>query len=328
MALFSGFNQLTSGLRSLPTSNIASRVSNITSSASAAFGQFENRLNTVRNNFLQNTPIGGAINTFNRVQSVAEEFQSVGNMFSSGFGSRTRMSSNALQGVSFGAEPPRRSTATAVVLDNSPSAGGIDATTNDWRVSLSVPDVIKTSPILAPFVATNNKLVFPFNPTILFGNSANYTAITPTHTNYPYYAYENSQVDAITIAGEYYIENEEDGLYWIAVLHYLRTMTKMFYGGGELSGTPPLLTRLNGYGKHVLNNIPCVITTFSVDLPADVDYLEVYTPDGSANYVPTRAQVNVTVQPQYSRITQSKFDLKKFANGDFITNDPNNSGFI
>ena len=328
MALFSGFNQLSSGLRSISGSNIASQVSNITSSASSAFGDFESRLSNVRNNFLQNSPIGGAINAVNRVQSVAEEFQSVGNMFSTGFGSRTRMSSNALQGVFSGAEPPSRQTATATILDNSPTAGGIDATTNDWRVSLSVPDVIKTSTLLQPFKETSNKLIFPFNPTILFGNSANYTAISPTHTNYPYYAYENSQVDAITIAGEYYSENESDGLYWIAVLHYLRTMTKMFYGGGELSGTPPLLTRLNGYGKHVLNNIPCVITTFSVDLPADVDYLQVITPDGTPNYVPTRAQVNVTVQPQYSRLTQSKFDLKKFANGDFVTNDPNNSGFI
>lgn len=327
MALFSGFNQLRSSLNSFSSSNIGSRVSSITTSASQAFNQFESRLSSARNDFLQSTPLGGAVNTVNRVQSIAEEFRSAGNMFSTGFGSRTRMSSNALQGVNFGAEPQTGNSATAVILDNSPSGGGVDPASNDWRVSLSVPDTIKTSPLLSPFQRTGNKLVFPFNPTILFGNSANYSAVQPTHTNYPYYAYENSQIDAITIAGEYYSENTSDAAYWIAVLHYLRTMTKMFYGGGELSGTPPLLTRLNGYGKHVLNNIPCVITTFSVDLPADVDYIQVDI-QGQTNYVPTRAQVNVTVQPQYSRLTQSKFDLKKFANGDFVTNDPNNSGFM
>lgn len=329
MALFSGFNQLSNALNRV--SNIGAQVNTITTQASSAFSQLSN-LSQVRSSFRsqvnQSVPgLGNAFDAFNRVQSVAEEFQSVGNMFATGFGVRTRMSSNALQGVFSGAEPPSSNAATAVLVDNSTSPGGVDTNTNDWRVSLSVPDVIKTSPILEPFKSTSNKLVFPFNPTILFGNSANYTTIQPIHTNYPFYAYENSQVDAITIAGEYYSENQADALYWIAVLHYLRVMTKMFYGGGENSGTPPLMTRLNGYGKHVLNNIPCVITTFSVDLPADVDYIQVLV-GNEPNYVPTRAQVNVTLQPQYSRLTQSRFDLRKFANGEFVTNDANNSGFI
>lgn len=322
MALFSGFNQIRNSIRSVRS--VASQVSSITSGASNAFSQ----LGGLSDAFSR-TGIGQAFNTINRVKSVAEEFQSVGSLFSNGFGTRTRMSSNALQGVTTGAEPPSPNQATATIInDNSITSGGIDPQTNDWRVSLSVPDVIKNSPLFTPFNDTNNKMVFPFNPTILFGNSANYSQIAPIHSNYPYYAYENSQVDAITIAGEYFSQNEQDALYWIAVLHFLRTMTKMFYGGGANSGSPPLLTRLNGYGKHVMNNIPCVVQTFSVDLPSDVDYIQVNAPDGTPNYVPTRAQVNVTLQPQYSRLTQSRFDLVKFANGEFVSNDANNTGFI
>lgn len=330
MALFSGFNQLSNSLRGASSrfNNIGAQVSSLTTNASSAFDQFRGTFRSEINNFTNGIPgISNAFNTVNRVRSVAEEFQSIGNMFSTGFGSRTRMASNALQGVGLGAEPNAARSATAVIVDNSITSGGIDSSTNDWRVSLSVPDVIKSSPLFEPFIGTGNKMIFPFNPTILFGNTANYQQITPTHVNYPYYAYENSQVDAITIAGEYFSQNEDDARYWIAVLHFLRTMTKMFYGGGAYSGTPPLLTRLNGYGKHVLNNIPCVISTFSVDLPADVDYIQVDI-QGQKNYVPTRAQVNVTVQPQYSRLTQSGFDLVKFANGEFVTNDAANSGFI
>jgi hypothetical protein len=327
MALFSGFNQLSNSLSSINAGNIGAQVSSLTSSASTAFSQFNTSLNSFSSiNDVQNS-FGRAINNASRISSVAQEYQSVGSMFSSGFGTRTRMASNALQGVLTGAEPIAPNTATAVLVDNSVSAGGVDPNTNDWRVSLSVPDVIKTSPLFQPFRETNNKLVFPFNPTILFGNTANYSSITPVHTNYPYYAYENSQVDSITIAGEYFSQNDTDARYWIAVLHFLRTMTKMFYGGGANSGTPPLLTRLNGYGKHVLNNIPCVVNTFSIDLPSDVDYIQVDV-DGQPNYVPTRAQVNVTLHPQYSRVTQSKFDLSKFANGYYAKNDPDNTGFI
>ena len=319
MAIFSAFNQIRNAIGTV--SRVSNSVSSITRSASAAFNQLG-----VRSNQRQGG-INNVFNTINRVASVAQDFQSIGNLFANGFGTRTRMSSNALQGVVNGAEPLRPTSATAVIADNSITAGGIDPNSNDWRVSLSVPDVIKNSPIFEPFKTTSGKMVFPFNPTILFGNSANYTAISPVHTNYPYYAYENSQVDTITIAGEYFSQNVDDAAYWLAVLHYLRTMTKMFYGDSELSGTPPLLTRLNGYGKHVMNNIPCVIQTFSVDLPSDVDYIQCVI-DNTVNYVPTRAQVNVTLQPQYSRSSQSKFDLVKFANGSFVKNDTDNTGFI
>ena len=76
-------------------------------------------------------------------------------------------------------------------------------------------------------------MIFPFNPTVLLSHSANYSQIQPTHTNYAYNAYENSQVDAITITGEFYQENEDDAKYWIACLHFLRSATKMFYGNSH-----------------------------------------------------------------------------------------------
>ena len=117
-------------------------------------------------------------------------------------------------------------------------------------------------------------MIFPFNPTVLLSHSANYSQIQPTHTNYPYNAYENSQVDAITITGEFYQENENDAKYWIACLHFLRTATKMFYGNSNPLGNPPVVCRLNGYGKHILNNMPVVITNFTTDLPVDVDYIQ------------------------------------------------------
>jgi hypothetical protein len=149
--------------------------------------------------------------------------------------------------------------------------------------------------------------------------------VHPVHINYPYHAYQNSQVNEITVAGEFIVENENDGKYWIAVLHYLRTLTKMFYGEGEDVGNPPLIVRLNGYGNYVLNNIPCVVSQFTTDLPNDVDYISVTMDDNSVNYVPTSSQVNVTLQPQYSRRNQSTFDLRKFANGGFVGQ---NQGFV
>jgi hypothetical protein len=197
---------------------------------------------------------------------------------------------------------------------------------SDWRVSISIPDVLlDEGDIFAPLREasgssawnTGNRMIFPFNPTVLLSHTANYSQVQPTHTNYPYNAYENSQVDAITITGEFYQENENDAKYWIACLHFLRSATKMFYGNSNPLGNPPVVCRLNGYGKHVLNNIPVVITNFTTDLPVDVDYIEC-TVNGMTNYVPTQSSITVTLQPQYARRSQSGFSLNQYAGGGHI----------
>ena len=209
---------------------------------------------------------------------------------------------------------------------------------SDWRVSIQIPEVLlKEGDIFAPFKEakdtktpgafnTGNRMIFPFNPTVLLSHSANYSQIQPTHTNYPYNAYENSQVDAITITGEFFQENESDARYWIACLHFLRTATKMFYGNSNPLGNPPVVCRLNGYGKHVLNDIPVVITNFTTDLPVDVDYIQcTVPPNNEINYVPTQSSITVTLQPQYARRSQSGFNLNEFAKGGHI-NGP--EGFV
>ena len=229
----------------------------------------------------------------------------------------------------FGSSINNRTISRAVIAsDNSVTEPG------DWRVSIQVPPVLlnEGDELLAPLreesgssaFSTGNKMIFPFNPTVLLSHSANYSQIQPTHTNYPYNAYENSQVDAITITGEFYQENENDAKYWIACLHFLRSATKMFYGNSNPLGNPPVVCRLNGYGKHVLNNIPVVITNFTTDLPVDVDYIQC-TVDGKVNYVPTQSAITVTLQPQYARRSQSGFNLNEFAGGGHV-NGP--EGFV
>ena len=198
---------------------------------------------------------------------------------------------------------------------------------SDWRVSISVPEILLKGDILGPLKAndsasafnTGNRMVFPFNPVILLGHSAAYSNITPTHTNYHYHAYQSSSIDNITITGEFFNENEADALYWVACVHFLRTMTKMFYGNGANVGLPPLVSHLNGYGKFVLNDIPVVITNFTVDLPADVDYIPVLVPgDKDVNMVPTQSQIAVTCVPNYARRSAARFNLTEFANGNFV----------
>jgi hypothetical protein len=221
----------------------------------------------------------------------------------------------------FGSSINNRTISRAIISSNNSVS---DA--SDWRVSISVPDILRNEgDILAPLreasgssaFNTGNRMIFPFNPSVLLSHSATYSSVHPTHTNYAYNAYENSQVDAITITGEFYQENENDAKYWVACLHFLRSATKMFYGNSQPLGNPPVVCRLNGYGKHVMNNIPVVITNFTTDLPVDVDYIQC-TINGQVNYVPTQSSITVTLQPQYARRSQSGFSLNQYAAGGHI----------
>tara|TARA_B100002019_G_scaffold283651_1_gene290314 strand:+ start:930 stop:1772 length:843 start_codon:yes stop_codon:yes gene_type:complete len=202
---------------------------------------------------------------------------------------------------------------------------------NDWRVSISMPPVIRelNSSLLNPLVESGERMIFPFTPSVIFSHSASYSSMQPVHTNYPFYNYQNSAVDAITVSGDFFIETNEDAEYWVAAVTFLRTLTKMFYGdNGADTGNPPPIVKFNGYGEYVFKNVPCVVTSFNVDLPQDVDYMktniaggEAGSPDGSpGTWVPTQSLMAVTLQPIYSRAHVEQFSLNDFVNGNLISN--------
>jgi hypothetical protein len=69
------------------------------------------------------------------------------------------------------------------------------------------------------------------------------------------------------------VEDSTQALYWIAAVHYLRSLTKMFAGTDPKAGNPPPVIFLNGYGNYIFKNVPVVVTSFSTSLDADCDYI-------------------------------------------------------
>lgn len=201
---------------------------------------------------------------------------------------------------------------------------------NDWRVKLSLPTNFARMQIFQPLVETGG-LAFPYTPTILVQHTANYDSLQPVHSNYPFPAYQSSQIEDIVITGDFFVENAKDAQYWVAMSHYLRTVTKMDYGKGDNAGTPPPIVFLTGYGDFVFPRVPVVIRNFTFDLPADVDYIKTQvsgdiatdttTPanlQGPQGFVPTQSQVSITVTPVYSRSKVSQFSLQTFTQGGYI----------
>jgi|TARA_B100001094_G_scaffold166228_1_gene160892 hypothetical protein len=220
------------------------------------------------------------------------------------------------------AVPKNRTTTDAKIID---SAGD-----NDWRVSISIPPVIGEldSSLMAPLVNSGNRLIFPFTPSVIFSHQASYSSMQPVHSNYPFYNYQNSAVDAIVVSGDFFIETNEDAEYWVAAVTYLRTLTKMFYGdNGANTGNPPPIVKFNGYGEYVFKNVPCVVTSFNVDMPQDVDYLKTNIAGGDVGtnesepgtWVPAQSLIAVTLQPIYSRQHVEQFNLNDFVSGNLIS---------
>jgi len=231
----------------------------------------------------------------------------------------------------------------------------------DWRVKLTLPS---QSPLHEMFFKDANSknllapldpfkgIVYPLTPSVIIQHQAAYNPMTMPHSNQPHYAYQNSEASSITIIGEFPVQNYEDARAWVATIHFLRAVTKMFFGGSEndFKGNPPPILHLNGYGEHVFKNVPVVVTNFSCELTQGVDYIStsqnirnagrpVYdfdipqaqtitsTSDNVPDtWAPTSSNITAQIQPVYSRDDVKKFSMREFVNGNL--NNKDGIGFI
>ena len=155
---------------------------------------------------------------------------------------------------------------------------GQQASTTDWRLKISLAKGAgylyndPTPGILQPLKVTNG-VIFPYTPKIDMAYKASYSAYDLTHSNYKGYFYQNSSISDISITGHFTAQNTAQANYLLAVIHFFRSATKMFYGQDAQRGSPPPLVFMSGLGQYQFNNHPCVITEFAYNLPEDVDYI-------------------------------------------------------
>jgi hypothetical protein len=158
----------------------------------------------------------------------------------------------------------------------------------DWRVRLSLGpgaqylynDGNKKS-ILAPLAANGgtNGVIFPYTPSITTTYSANYEQYDLIHSNYRGLFYKNSRVGDIQLRGTFTAQNTTEANYLLAVIHFFRSVTKMFYGQDAERGTPPPICLLNGFGGYQFSDHPVVVSSFNYTLPNDVDYIRTTNPN-------------------------------------------------
>lgn len=152
----------------------------------------------------------------------------------------------------------------------------------DWRLRLRLAPranylyKIENAGILKPLKGTDG-VVFPYTPQITTRYMANYDAYELVHTNYKGYFYKNSAVQEITVNGTFTANSGADAEYLLAVIHFFRSASKMFYGqdSNPVAGTPPPVLYMDGLGVYQFNEHPCLLSAFNYNLPSDVDYIRV-----------------------------------------------------
>jgi len=152
----------------------------------------------------------------------------------------------------------------------------------DWRARLSLAPSANylykvedgKAGILGPLQATDG-VIFPYTPAISVTYSASYDASDLIHSNYKVYQYKGSSVDTVSITADFTAQDTTEANYLLAVIHFFRSVTKMFYGQDKNpnNGVPPPLCYLSGFGAYTFDAHPLVVTNFTYTTPTDVDYI-------------------------------------------------------
>ena len=196
------------------------------------------------------------------------------------------------------------------------------------RVRISDPSgvfISSANPILRPLVQSDNQVIFPYTPSITVNHTANYDESQLTHSNYSYQFYQNSPTATISITGTFTAKDKASADYVVAVQHFFRSVTKMFYGQDSEAGVPPPVLRLDGHGDYQFSSVPVVVTSFSASLPTDVDYIT----SSSNTKVPVMQDFSLELKPVYSRRSISNdFSLREFAAGRLLGAKNGRGGFI
>lgn len=180
--------------------------------------------------------------------------------------------------------------------------------------------------VLAPLHRTNG-LLFPYTPQISVSQAVDYHTIALTHSIGDIEAYNRTQSPTINVSARFTVQNQMEGAYAIAALHFLRTVSKMYFGqqdagdeNGNRAGTPPPVLIFNGYGNYMFNNLPVVLKSHNYSFDDHTDTVLIQTAGGVAR-LPVMFQVtmDLTVQ-QTPRAMRTKFNLDKFRTGELLRN--------
>jgi hypothetical protein len=199
------------------------------------------------------------------------------------------------------------------------------AAANKARLMLAPGAVgLYASGLTAPLMMAGGRglgIIFPIQPDITYSQSVNYTPYDLAHTNYGYNSYRNTPSPLIQVAAQFASVTESEVAYTLATIHFLRSVTKMFFGLGDgaLAGTPPPVLRFSAFGSQQFNDVRVVISNFATTYDSNVDLK-----DYGGQQVPVVQTIAIDMQIQQSPDRQKN----SYSTTGFIGGGMYSQGFI
>lgn len=165
-------------------------------------------------------------------------------------------------------------------------------------------------------------ILFPFTPSISVTHATEYQTSGLVHTNQDSQSYSRTPSVTLSVTGKFSIQNQREGRYVLAVLHLLRTISKMYFGEKDRetgkAGLPPPVMVFTGYGNYVFNNVPVIVRSHSYTLDETQGMVRVETAGGVA-MLPSLMTISLEIVVQQTPIRQRKeFSLDEFRTGELM----------
>ncbi len=191
----------------------------------------------------------------------------------------------------------------------------------------------RTANILAPLYATGG-LLFPYTPQVQVSGDTEWSGHSLTHTNFDVLSYQRTASASISLSGKFTVQNQREGEYALAVLHFLRVAGKMYFGdldsaqrdaqnrdtSNAIAGLPPPALLLNGYGDYMFNNLKCVLKNYTYAFDENMDMIDIVSPAGGTVSLPPLFNISLSLGLQTNPSkTRKQFSLNAFRTGKLMT---------
>jgi len=187
--------------------------------------------------------------------------------------------------------------------------------------------------LLAPIEASNG-MIWQYTPQVFITSTADYHPHELVGSNYaiPSYIKTRGVDNNFPVTAPFTANNIYEARYLLAVMTFLKVVTKSYYGEDALNdadgdgfakyGTPPPVLLFEYLGDHGFNKVPVVVVSYQIEYPDNVDYVPVVIGGGTESdettttYVPTETRIAVNLMPYYTpRKLRKKFTVDGIANG-------------
>lgn len=134
---------------------------------------------------------------------------------------------------------------------------------------------------LQTMLGTTGGIIFPYTPSIDTSYRVNYDTTDIPQSNAQYNSYKSSPPPSINVTAKFTCDSKLNAAYMLSAIWFLEAITKCDVGNGVTyytqatksgGGLPPPLLYFNAY-HQLMENIPVLISTFSLRYPDDIDYV-------------------------------------------------------